>query len=322
MLRFPHVAEKIFSRMYDVKLAESRMVSRNWKMYIDQQRFHKIRIMRAIIEKIHDINNHWRKVFEGASTIIIEELFTIVKNTYGKASMAEMFKKRKFGLSPLEIVAIVGNFDLTKKIMKQVEKNNPGTWAGGTPLHAAATNGRIEICIYLFQELKLENKNVKNEVDQTPFHMAANGGHFNVCSYIIHTFPDDHPGDINGNTPLHHAALKGFVGLCVHIMQNLSNKNPRNKQGLTPLHYAASKGHINLVRCIMDVVDDKTPRCNVGRLPIHFAARHGWFNVCKYILETVVEKNPSDNFGRTAVHLAERGNHLDIVRLIQHSLID
>ena len=93
-LRFPLLAEKIFGLVDDTKLTESRMISRNFKMYIDQQKFHNIRIMKSIIKKFHEVNEHWKKMFKGSSTIIIEELLVVVKNTYGKKSMQEkLFKE-------------------------------------------------------------------------------------------------------------------------------------------------------------------------------------------------------------------------------------
>ena len=323
-LRLPHISEKIFGLVDDSSLAQSRSISRNFKMLLDQQKFYKIRMMQSIIEKLHEMNKQWKKMFKGSTTIIIDQLLVAVKNTYGKKSMEQKLKKITKGLSPLDIVAIVGNLNLAEYILEKIERKNSENGTGSTPLHAAAANGHLQVCQHLFNKLNLEDKNVKDKMNRTPFHYAANTGRFNICSYIISKF---HLGPLqelllplpmmkNGDTPLHIASIKGHAGLSMHIMQFLEDKSPRNNKGLTPLHLAANYGHTKLVQCFMETVDEKTPRCHLGCLPLHLAAQNGCFDVCKYILENVAEKNPADNDGKTAVRYARMNNQVEIEALI------
>ena len=86
ILRFPHLAEKIFAQLDNLSLARCREVSKTWKSFLDQKKFLHIRCIQSYIEneKKHDIEDLWNKFFKISNTEMILLLKSAVKNVYSE----------------------------------------------------------------------------------------------------------------------------------------------------------------------------------------------------------------------------------------------
>ncbi|XP_032982279.1 transient receptor potential cation channel subfamily A member 1 isoform X1 [Rhinolophus ferrumequinum] len=122
-----------------------------------------------------------------------------------------------------------------------------------SPLHFAASYGRINTCQRLLQDMS--DTRLLNEGDlhgMTPLHLAAKNGHDKVVQLLLRRgalFLSDH----NGWTALHHASLGGYTQTMKVILDtNLKcATDQRDEEGNTALHFAATEGHAKAVALLL-----------------------------------------------------------------------
>ena len=87
ILRFPHLAEKIFAQLDNLSLAKCREVSKTWKSFLDQQKFLHIRCIQSYIENEKKDGDLWKKFFKISNTEMILLLKTAVENVYSNNAL-------------------------------------------------------------------------------------------------------------------------------------------------------------------------------------------------------------------------------------------
>jgi len=121
---------------------------------------------------------------------------------------------------------------------------NPKSDSGYTPLHAAASNGHLEVVKLIFNKIKLtgpnengydeagETKSPRDRYGKTALHYAAGGGHFNVCKFLLGNVQEKNPKDVNGKTPTDYAYVNGHLNLlhiCEFIPETIRPKTKRKR---------------------------------------------------------------------------------------------
>ena len=260
------------------------------------------------------------------------DLFKYVARKIGYKHMFATEKSRwdnRNEYTPLHEAASIGNFDICKFIIDQVNDKNPANDAGTTPFHMAANyyrdssenDGHFEICQLIFEATGFQNP--PNINGATPLHSAAYNGNLKICEMIVEKVDDKNPRNNCGETPLHSAAKEGHFEICQLIVEKVVMKNPRNNHGETPLHCAAEKCHLEICQLIIGKIEEKNPReDDYGYTPLHYAAENNNLEICKLIIGNIGENNPSDNRGTTPLHHAAKNSNLEICKLICEDIVD
>uniref|UniRef100_A0A0E0G6T5 Uncharacterized protein n=1 Tax=Oryza nivara TaxID=4536 RepID=A0A0E0G6T5_ORYNI len=117
-------------------------------------------------------------------------------------------------------------------------------------LHLAAGKGRLEVCRYLVEELRLDVDDADQE-GKTALIIATLCKHLSTVKYLL-----DHGADVNkashdGRTPLHYATHLGDCGTVQLLLAKGACVDTVANCG-TPLHVAASKGKDGAMKILLD----------------------------------------------------------------------
>ena len=74
-------------------------------------------------------------------------------------------------------------FKLILESLASDNNKNPRSDGGYTPLHIAASNGHLEICQIILEEV--DDKNPLTDDGFSPLYLAANNGHLEVFKFIF-----------------------------------------------------------------------------------------------------------------------------------------
>ena len=68
-MRFPHLSEMIFDHLDNQSLANCNIVSKTWSIYIKEQKFYAIRIIKETVLNVSNkLSKPWFEVFKKANT--------------------------------------------------------------------------------------------------------------------------------------------------------------------------------------------------------------------------------------------------------------
>uniref|UniRef100_A0A0E0NF43 Uncharacterized protein n=1 Tax=Oryza rufipogon TaxID=4529 RepID=A0A0E0NF43_ORYRU len=204
-------------------------------------------------------------------------------------------------------------------------------------LHLAAGKGRLEVCRYLVEELRLDVDDADQE-GRTALIIATLCKHLSTVKYLL-----DHGADVNkashdGRTPLHDATHLGDCGTVQLLLAKGACVDTVANCG-TPLHVAASKGKDGAMKILLDHNADFNKMADGHLTPLATAitagelkcvnllieagavvsgdcistAAKGGSNECNYSMEeTCANRNISDNgepvSKRKATELKSLGN--------------
>ncbi|KDO18794.1 TKL protein kinase [Saprolegnia parasitica CBS 223.65] len=86
----------------------------------------------------------------------------------------------------------------------------------------------------------------------TPLHKAASEGRVDVVCLLLEKGADVNASKADGQRPLHQAAFYGQVNVARLLYEKGANVNASNATGYTPLHYAAERNKSEMVQLLLD----------------------------------------------------------------------
>ena len=224
-LRFPYICDKIFSHLDNKSLVNCRLVSKNVKNCLDNEKILWTKMIKKYVSRLvshrrkcnmfnqnqnHDFDiSSWSKFLKQIPIYIVRDI------AIGTSIIMSKYEDKKVYQSLISPQHVAAEFGLLESLQYIIENNsycNPRNMFGYTPLHSAAKNGHIEV----FQLIR-ENVIDKNPADSngiTPLVLAAQNGHSEICQMIIE------------NTMGKHCQDKTFE-LCDLLLQNVKDRSTK-----------------------------------------------------------------------------------------------
>ncbi|KAL6634317.1 hypothetical protein ACP70R_026988 [Stipagrostis hirtigluma subsp. patula] len=249
--------------------------------------------------------------------------------------------------SPQDILfraAFDGNLRLVKKTARALDKGE-GRLAqkvgalrdsnGLGPLHCAAARGRMLVCQYLVDELRLD-VNTADRANMTPLTFAIDFGNVDVVQYLLDHGADTEIRISTGLTPLVYAIGKGNCEIVKALLCKGANADALTTAGAA-LHFAAHNGRDDIVKILLDHHADynkiawgtnrplvyaiyaRSLKCvkllieagadvqGIGtETPLALAATDGLTDILKCLVQAGADPNVRDGFGLTPIENAAR----------------
>ncbi|KAM3213978.1 hypothetical protein ACQJBY_066416 [Aegilops geniculata] len=171
-----------------------------------------------------------------------------------------------------------GNLRLLKKMARWMGSGGQGEAAvlavaedgqGDRALHLAAAAGRLEVCRYLVEDLRLD-VNQLNFLGDTPLYLSALYGRAAAARYLLDHGADPLAGKLH--SPLNGAANNGHCEIVELLLSRGVDVDLDSAQG-TALHSAAISKHHDIIKILLEHHADPNKVLGLGYTPLSWAIR-------------------------------------------------
>jgi ankyrin repeat protein len=153
-------------------------------------------------------------------------------------------------------------------------------------IFAAAKAGNLE-AVKKFLDDNPALLNAKTKLADTPLHWAASCGRIEVVKLLLSRKPDVNAKNITGSTPLHMAcriANKAIVELLLAAKTDVNAKaEGEDEEGETPLHIVVRRGNIELAELLLKNKADVGARLTTGVTVLQLAKKRGRTDMLKLL---------------------------------------
>jgi ankyrin repeat protein len=211
---------------------------------------------------------------------------------------------------------------------------------GGTPMHRAASAGRVEAIATLLEAGA--NVAALDNVGRTPLHWAGWHAHDLVVKSLLEAGADITTQDIHGRTVVNiatwrghdktvrellhgtgydgrtallRAASEGQLGAVEILIQIGADVNQSN-DGESALHLAASGGYDAVVDALIHAKANPSQQSIDGATPLHRAAWRGYDGIVSMLLNGGSSPWLRNNEGWTSLHHAAYAGHQKVICLL------
>ena len=176
---------------------------------------------------------------------------------------------------PLYYAGLFGFRDLAQRLLeKRPEDINVQGGYHGTPLHASASAGHVDVSSLLLDHLA--DVDIRGIWNQTALHRAARQGHVEIGRRLLGRGADVNAQDESGWTPLHSAAIHGQVEFSRMLLDHKAAVNAANKCGMGPLHLASIRRQVGVMRLLLKCGANPRARDSLGSTPCEIASRSSY----------------------------------------------
>ena len=220
--------------------------------------------------------------------------------------------------APLSLAAAAGFRGLVERLLiKHPQQVHHLVGILGTPLHAAAHGGHIEVAQFLSSHGADINSRSTHHV--TPLHFASMMGHLTFVKWLLNHNADVNSLDARGHIPLHYSAGNGRLDVCRILLEHGAVANTRGNTGSTPFLEASKRPHTDIMLLLLDHNPDVNacdPDNRWKEAPLHHAARYGLLKIAQKLLELHAEVNSCSGHKCTPLIIASYFGHTDVVHLL------
>ena len=256
----------------------------------------------------------------------------------------------KTGKSPFLRTGFSGSVELVKYLMSRGCDVYDKDSSGGTVLHNACEEGKLELVQYLLDNYP-NMLTITDKTGQSPFLLSGFSGSVELVKYLISRGCDVYDKGSSGRTVLHHACSYGKLELVQYLVDNYPDmltirdeegQSPflqtgfsgsvevvkylmsrgcdvydKGSSGRTVLHNACNKGKLELVQYLVDNHPDMlTIRDKTGQSPFILTGFSGSVELVKYLISRGCDVYDKDSSGRTVLHHACQEGKLELVQYL------
>ena len=224
--------------------------------------------------------------------------------------------------TPLHLAASEGRLDICQMLLERNADVRVHDDCGNTALHCAVSKGHLETARLLLE--RGADINPQNKEGLTPLQVSQNmeEGYLDIMRLLLDHGANWNSRDNHGNTVLHFAAYKGHLETACILLERGAYVNSQNDKGLTPLQRALQgmqEGHRDVVRLLLDYGANVNIHNKSGNTALHFVASKGHLEVARILLERGADVNSQNDKGSTPLQRASQGmreGHRDFVQLL------
>ncbi|XP_005373574.1 PREDICTED: ankyrin repeat and SOCS box protein 5 isoform X2 [Chinchilla lanigera] len=187
-----------------------------------------------------------------------------------------------------------------------------GSWADRSPLHEAASQGRLLALRTLLSQGYNVNAVTIDHV--TPLHEACLGGHLACAKTLLEAGASVNAITIDGVTPLFNACSQGSAS-CTELLLEYGAKAQLESCLPSPMHEAASKGHHECLDILISWgtdVDQDIPHLGT---PLYVACMSQQFHCIQMLLYAGADVQKG-KYWDTPLHAAAQQSSLETVNLL------
>ncbi|RSM15123.1 hypothetical protein CDV31_005057 [Fusarium ambrosium] len=163
---------------------------------------------------------------------------------------------------------------------------------------------------------------ISDPYGSTALSIASDVGHEDVVKLLVEKGANLESRDGIGDTPLLRAAFKGHQSVVRLLAKAGADLEAKNHIGNTPLATASWKGDEAMARLLMEQGSSIETKDSSGSTPLLLAASNGHTAIAKHLLEKGANIGVKNKFGDRALSLAIRNGHEDVVRLLEHLVLE
>jgi ankyrin repeat protein len=217
------------------------------------------------------------------------------------------FQRRSKEKKALIDAAKDGDIEMVKKVLRLNISTEIRDDRGWTPLHVAASSGRLEVVKFLVKEAGADVE-AKGNGQMTPLLVAARYGPLKMVKFLVQEAGADvEAKDDFKKTPLHFAAGYGHLEIVKFLVQEAgADVEAKAALKMTPLHFAAKYGHLEMVRFLVNAAGaDVESKDHFQTTPLHFAAKYGHLEMAEFLVNAAgADVDSKDSRGYTAFDIA------------------
>ena len=204
----------------------------------------------------------------------------------------------------------ISNEDQDGRSMSTMRPEKPAA----VPLYHAIMLGFCDLAKQLIAKHP-EHVNVRCGVRGTPMHAAAIAGHVDILSLLF-----EHGGDLEGRngydrTPLHEASYNGKIDVQQYLLNRGADIDVRDNIDFTPLFWAVNNGHVESVRMLLERgarTDVPHNTVSYGTV-LHWGVERGNIQVMRLLLEHGADVNARNKSGQTPSQLTEQQEIVELL---------